>query len=94
MHLLANGACVPMETEMRPGQTSDTLGFDPAMADKMPTPIILLDERGHDADSIRTPMNKRDALSVIPCADHERSALPSTGPCTVVATLSNGASTS
>ena len=55
-----------MRTEITARQTSDYLGFDPVMAENLPTPIGLLADRGYDADSIRRSMDKRDFLPVIP----------------------------
>lgn len=55
-----------MRTEITAGQTSDYLGFDLVMADNLPTPSVLLADRGYDADSIRKSMGKRDVLPVIP----------------------------
>lgn len=55
-----------MRTEITPGQTSDYLGFDLVMAANLPSPSVLLADRGYDADSIRAKMEKRDVLSVIP----------------------------
>lgn len=36
------------------------------MAENLPTPSVLLADRGHDADRIHTSMDKRDVLTVIP----------------------------
>ncbi len=55
-----------MRTEITAGQTSDYLGFDLVMADNLPTPSVLLADRGYDADSIRETMDKRNVLPVIP----------------------------
>ncbi len=55
-----------MRTEVTPGQTSDYLGFDLVMADNLPSPSVLLADRGYDADSIRAKMEKRDVPPVIP----------------------------
>lgn len=55
-----------MRTEITPGQTSDYHGFDLVMADNLPTPSVLLADRGYDADSIRETMDKRGVLPVIP----------------------------
>jgi transposase len=55
-----------MRTEITAGQTSDYLGFEMVMADNLPTPSVLLADRGYDADSIRKTMDKRNALPVIP----------------------------
>lgn len=55
-----------MRTEITAGQTSDYLGFDLVMADNLPTPGVLLADRGYDADRIRKFMGKRDVLPVIP----------------------------
>lgn len=55
-----------MRTEITAGQTSDYLGFDLVMVDNLPTPSVLLADRGYDADSIRETMDKRDVLPVIP----------------------------
>jgi transposase len=66
IHLLVNAAGLPMRTEITAGQTSDYLGFDLVMADNLPTPSVLLADRGYDADSIRKSMGKRDVLPVIP----------------------------
>ncbi|WP_183970084.1 transposase, partial [Sagittula marina] len=45
---------------------SDYLGFDMVMADNLPTPSVLLADRGYDADSIHKSMDRRDVLPVIP----------------------------
>jgi transposase len=45
------------------------------MADKLPTPSVLLADRGYDADSIRENMNKREVLPVTPLSGH-RLAMP------------------
>ena len=55
-----------MRTEITPGQTSDYLGFDMVMADNLPTPSVLMADRGYDADRIRKSMDKRDVLPIIP----------------------------
>lgn len=55
-----------MRMEITAGQTSDYLGFDLVMADNLPTPGVLLADRGYDTDSIRKSMGKRDVLPVIP----------------------------
>ncbi|MEO1211863.1 MAG: IS5 family transposase [Cyanobacteria bacterium J06638_20] len=66
IHLLVNAHGLPMRTEITPGQTSDYLGFDLVMADNLPTPSVLLADRGYDADSIRRTIVKRQAVPVIP----------------------------
>ncbi len=55
-----------MRTEITPGQTSDYLGFDLVMADNLPSPSVLLADRGYDADKIRDGMEGRNVLPVIP----------------------------
>lgn len=55
-----------MTTEVKPGQTSDYLGVDLVMAVNLPSPSVLLADRGYDADSSRAKMEKRDVLPVIP----------------------------
>lgn len=55
-----------MRAEITPGQTSDHLGFDLLMADNLPRSSVLLADRGYDADSIRTKMEARNVLPVIP----------------------------
>lgn len=55
-----------MRTEITAGQSSDYLGFNLVMAENLPTPSVLLADRGYDADSIRKSMDKRDVLPVIP----------------------------
>ena len=55
-----------MRTEITAGQTSDYLGFDLVMADNLPTPSVLLADRGYDADNIRKSMEKRGVFPVIP----------------------------
>lgn len=49
-----------------PGQTSDYLGFDLLMADNLPSPSMLLADRGYDGDSIRANLNAHNVLPVIP----------------------------
>lgn len=55
-----------MRSEITPGQTSDYLGFDLVMAENLPTPSVLLADRGYDADGIRMSMEARSVLPVIP----------------------------
>lgn len=55
-----------MRTEVTPGQTSDYLGFDLVMADNLPSPSVLLADRGYDGDSIRAKLNAGNVLPVIP----------------------------
>jgi transposase len=55
-----------MRTEITAGQTSDYLGFYLVMVDNLPTPSVLLVDRGYDADSIRETLDKRNVLPVIP----------------------------
>ena len=55
-----------MRTEVTAGETSDCLGFDMVLTDNLPTPSVLLADRGYDSDSIRRSMESRDVLSVIP----------------------------
>ena len=55
-----------MRTESTLGQTSDYLGFDLVMADNLPSPSVLLADRGYDADSIRAKMEELGVLPVIP----------------------------
>jgi transposase len=66
IHLLVNANGLPTRTEITPGQKSDYLGFDLVMADNLPSPSVLLADRGYDADSIRAQMVKRDVLPVTP----------------------------
>ncbi|ATG44212.1 Transposase [Phaeobacter piscinae] len=66
VHLLVNAHGLPMRTEVPPGQTSDYLGFDLVMADNLPSPSVLLADRGYDGDSIRAKLNARNVLPVIP----------------------------
>jgi transposase len=55
-----------MRTEVTPGQTSDYLGFDLVMADNLPSPRVLLADRGYDGASSRAKLNTRNVLPVIP----------------------------
>ena len=82
-----------MRTEITAGQTSDYLGFDMVMADKLPTPSVLLADRGYDADRNENPWENAMSCPSSPCANHKKSALQSTPPCIVLETLLNGAST-
>ena len=41
-----------MRTEITAGQTSDYLGFDLVMADNLPTPSVLLADRGYDVGGV------------------------------------------
>ncbi|WP_099913077.1 IS5 family transposase [Puniceibacterium antarcticum] len=66
IHLRVNAAGLPMRTEITPGQTSDSLGFDLVMVDNLPEPSVLLADRGYDADNIRKKMEARDVLTQIP----------------------------
>ena len=71
-----------MRTEITAEQTSDYLGFDLVMADNMPTPSVLLADRGYDADSIRETMDKRDVLPVIPMRKSRKKKARWRGPIT------------
>ncbi|RVT87403.1 IS5 family transposase [Rhodobacteraceae bacterium CCMM004] len=66
IHLLINAHGLPMRNERTPGQTSDYCGFDLVMADNLPTPSVVVADRGYDADSIRKSMEKREVLPIIP----------------------------
>ncbi len=61
-----NAAGLPMRTDITPGQTSDYLGFDLIMDDNLPEPLVLLADKGYDADSIRDNMRSRNIQPVIP----------------------------
>ncbi len=66
IHLRVNAAGLPMRTDITPGQTSDYLGFDLIMDDNLPEPLVLLADKGYDADSIRDQMRSRYIQPVIP----------------------------
>ncbi|WP_298938049.1 IS5 family transposase [uncultured Ruegeria sp.] len=66
IHLRVNAAGLPMRTDITPGQTSDYLGFDLIMDDNLPEPLVLLADKGYDADSIRDNMRSRNIQPVIP----------------------------
>lgn len=55
-----------MRTDITPGQTSDYFGFDLIMDDNLPEPLVLLADKGYDADSIRDNMRSRNIQPVIP----------------------------
>ncbi len=61
-----NAAGLPMRIDITPGQTSDYLGFDLIMDDNLPEPLVLLADKGYDADSIRDNMRSRNIQPVIP----------------------------
>ena len=42
-----------MRTEITPGQDSDYAGYDLVMADNLPSPAVLVADRGYDSDKIR-----------------------------------------
>ena len=55
-----------MRTEITPGQDSDYAGYDLVMADNLPSPAVLVADRGYDSDKIREDAEKRDAVPMIP----------------------------
>lgn len=55
-----------MRTEITPGQTSDTEGFDMVMADNLPAPSVLIADKGYDADRIREKVEAHGGVPVIP----------------------------
>ncbi len=55
-----------MRTDITPGQTSDYLGFDRVMDNNLPEPIVLLADKGYDADRIRAELHSRGIRPVIP----------------------------
>ena len=55
-----------MRTEITPGQDSDYAGYDLVMADNLPSPAVLVADRGYDSDRIREDVEKRDAVPMIP----------------------------
>jgi transposase len=57
---------LPMRTDITPGQTSDSLGFDLVMDDNLPESRVLLADRGYDADRIRKAMREREVPTQIP----------------------------
>ena len=66
IHLRVNSAGLPMRTEIAPGQDSDYAGYDLVMADNLPSPAVLVADRGYDSDKIREDVEKRDAVPMIP----------------------------
>ncbi|MCU9840520.1 IS5 family transposase [Ruegeria sp. WL0004] len=66
IHLRVNAAGLPMRTDITPGQTSDYLGFDRVMDDNLPEPVVLLADKGCDADRIRAELQNRSIRPVIP----------------------------
>ncbi len=55
-----------MRTYITPGQTFDYLGFDRVMDNNLPAPIVLLADKGYDADRIRAELHSRGIRPVIP----------------------------
>ena len=72
IHLRVNGACLPMRTEITPGQVSDCAGCDLGMAGNLPQPAVLVADRGHGADKIRSDIERRNALPMIPMRKNRR----------------------
>lgn len=54
-----------MRTEITPGQDSDYTDYDLVMADNLPQPAVLVEDRGY-ADEIREDIESRNALPMIP----------------------------
>jgi len=66
IHLRVNSAGLPMRTEITPGQASDYAGYDLVMASNLPSPAVLVADKGYDSDKIREDVEKRDAVPMIP----------------------------
>jgi len=55
-----------MRSDITPGQTSDYMGFDLVMGDNLPKPAVLLTDRGYDFSKVRSTMEVRNVVPVIP----------------------------
>ncbi len=55
-----------MRIDITPGQTFDYRGLNLIMDDNLPEPLVLLADKGYDADSIRDDMRSRNIQPVIP----------------------------
>ena len=55
-----------MRSDIKPGQTSEYLGFDLVMDDTLPEPCVLLADCGYDADNVRKTMGARNVMPIFP----------------------------
>ncbi len=54
-----------MRAEITPAQDSDYAGLDLVMADNLPSPAVLMADRGYASDKIWEDVEKRDAVPMI-----------------------------
>lgn len=66
IHLRINGAGLPVAVDIAPGQASDYTDALPLLDADGPEPKVLLADRGYDADAIRTAMEARGVMPIIP----------------------------
>lgn len=66
IHLRVNSAGLPTRAEITPAQDSDYAGIDLVIADNLPSPAVLVIDRGYDSDKIREDVEKRDTVPMIP----------------------------
>lgn len=50
IHFRVNNAGLPMRTGITPGQGSDYAGYDPVMADNLPSPAVLVADKGYNSE--------------------------------------------
>ena len=55
-----------MRTEITPGQDSDYAGYDLVMADNLPSPAVLVADRGYDSDKIREDVSGKMSRNAMP----------------------------
>lgn len=66
IHLRTNAIGLPLAAEISGGEVSDYKGYDLVMDTAAPAPKVFLADRGYDADRIRTDLEARGAVPIIP----------------------------
>lgn len=72
IHLRTNAEGLPIGTALTAGEAHDIKGYEALMNESAPNPKVLLADRGYDADAVRTDLEERGAVAIIPTKKNRR----------------------
>ena len=65
-----------MKVEITGGQTSDYVGYDLLQDEDRPTAKVFIADKGYDSDAIRTDIEAKGGISVIPGRVNRKEPVP------------------
>ena len=72
IHLRTNAQGLPIATTLTPGEAHDIKGYEALMCEDVPDPKVLLADRAYDCDGVRTDVEKRGGVPMIPTKKNRR----------------------